>query len=154
MKWGRAAAAVSAALTLLLMLTLVTGGGQARAPDALASAKGIQTGSGPYNVAIRRTAHGIPHILAADWGSLGFGYGYAFAEDNICTIAESYVTVGRGALALLRSRRQLELPRQRLRGQEPQLGLLLPADQRLGHRRSPGQPARPRSGPSPRSSRA
>jgi acyl-homoserine-lactone acylase len=42
---------------------------------------------------IRRDDVGIPHILANDYGGLGFGYGYAFAEDNICTIAESYVTV-------------------------------------------------------------
>jgi acyl-homoserine-lactone acylase len=42
---------------------------------------------------IRRTAHGIPHILAGDWEGLGYGYGYAFAEDNICTIADSYMTV-------------------------------------------------------------
>jgi acyl-homoserine-lactone acylase len=42
---------------------------------------------------IQRDSHGIPHIEASDYGGLGFGYGYAFAEDNICTIAESYVTV-------------------------------------------------------------
>src|SRR3954454_19377190 len=94
MKWGRAAAAAAAALALALVFALLAGGGQARAPQALASAKAIQTGSGPYNVAIRRTAHGIPHILAADWASLGYGYGDACAQDSICTIAESYVTVG------------------------------------------------------------
>ena len=38
---------------------------------------------------IRRTEYGIPHILANDWQSLGFGTGYAFAQDNICTIAET-----------------------------------------------------------------
>ena len=27
------------------------------------------------------------------WQGLGFGYAYAFAEDNLCTIADSYVTV-------------------------------------------------------------
>lgn len=42
---------------------------------------------------IRRTDHGIPHILADDPAGVAFGYGYAFAEDNICTIAETYVTV-------------------------------------------------------------
>jgi acyl-homoserine-lactone acylase len=42
---------------------------------------------------IHRDGHGIPHIEAADFRGLGFGYGYALAEDNICTIAESYVTV-------------------------------------------------------------
>ena len=46
----------------------------------------------PY-VEIRRTAYGVPHIKARNWQDLGYGYGYAFAQDNICTIAESYVTV-------------------------------------------------------------
>ena len=41
---------------------------------------------------ITRSAHGIPNIEAKNFESLGFGYGYAFAEDNICTIADSYVT--------------------------------------------------------------
>jgi len=44
-------------------------------------------------VKIRRTEYGIPHILAHDFESLGYGYGYAFAQDNLCTIAEDYVTV-------------------------------------------------------------
>src|SRR5260370_25519261 len=42
---------------------------------------------------IRRTTGGVPHILAHDWMSLGFGYGFAFAQDNICTMANDYVTV-------------------------------------------------------------
>src|SRR5262249_60335215 len=42
---------------------------------------------------IRCTTGGIPHILAPDWTSLGFGYGYAFAKDNLCTMANDYVTV-------------------------------------------------------------
>ena len=46
-----------------------------------------------YDVVIRRTEHGIPHILARDWKDMGYGYARAFAEDNICTIAASYVTV-------------------------------------------------------------
>jgi acyl-homoserine-lactone acylase len=46
-----------------------------------------------YAATIRRTAFGIPHILAGGFGDLGFGYGYAFAEDNICTAADFYVTV-------------------------------------------------------------
>jgi acyl-homoserine-lactone acylase len=42
---------------------------------------------------IRRTAHGIPHIEAKNYRGIGFGYGYAFAQDDICPIAEDYVTV-------------------------------------------------------------
>src|SRR3712207_1288429 len=42
---------------------------------------------------IRRTDHGIPHITADDYEGLGYGYGYALAEDNLCVIAEQYATV-------------------------------------------------------------
>lgn len=42
---------------------------------------------------ITRTAHGIPHIEANDWAGLGFGYGYAVAQDNICRLADFYLTV-------------------------------------------------------------
>ncbi len=33
------------------------------------------------------TTHGIPHVLGINWASLGYGYGYAFARDNVCTLA-------------------------------------------------------------------
>ena len=46
-----------------------------------------------YDVLIRRTAHGIPHIKASDFGGLGYGYGYSFAQDNLCVMADQYVTV-------------------------------------------------------------
>ena len=46
-----------------------------------------------YEATIRRSAHGIPHIEAKDYGSLAYGYGYAFAEDNLCVMADQYVTV-------------------------------------------------------------
>jgi acyl-homoserine-lactone acylase len=46
-----------------------------------------------YDTTIRRTAHGIPHIEARDFGGLGYGYGYAFAQDNLCVMADQYVTV-------------------------------------------------------------
>ncbi|MDQ6747963.1 MAG: penicillin acylase family protein, partial [Candidatus Dormibacteraeota bacterium] len=59
----------------------------------LPSAASPALGAGGMSATIRRTSHGIPHILARDFAGLGYGYGYAFASDNICTIAESYVTV-------------------------------------------------------------
>src|SRR4051812_36831441 len=46
-----------------------------------------------YDVTITRTDYGIPHILARNFGSLGYGYGYAFAQDNLCTMAADYITV-------------------------------------------------------------
>jgi acyl-homoserine-lactone acylase len=45
-----------------------------------------------FHATIRRTPHGIPHIKAADWAGLGYGYAYAAAEDNICRLADAYVT--------------------------------------------------------------
>ncbi|HSE69395.1 MAG TPA: penicillin acylase family protein [Nocardioidaceae bacterium] len=48
-----------------------------------------------YRATIRRTAHGIPHVVAGDYGSLGFGHGYATAETSICSLADTLLT-GRG----------------------------------------------------------
>lgn len=42
---------------------------------------------------VRWTEHGIPHVTAPDWKGLGLGYGYAFARDNLCVLAEEIVTV-------------------------------------------------------------
>lgn len=47
--------------------------------------------SARYSAEIVRTSHGIPHITADDYGSLGFGQGYAFAEDHLCTLADQIV---------------------------------------------------------------
>jgi len=58
--------------------------GSAAAPRAAALAD---------RVVIRRTAHGVPHIEASGPYGLGLGYGYAFARDNICAIADDFATV-------------------------------------------------------------
>ena len=42
-----------------------------------------------YSANITRTTYGIPHIVADDWGSLGFGQGYAFAQDRARTLNRS-----------------------------------------------------------------
>jgi acyl-homoserine-lactone acylase len=47
----------------------------------------------PLEAKIQRTKYGVPHITAKNIKSLAAGWAYAFAEDNICTIAEEYVTV-------------------------------------------------------------
>ena len=46
-----------------------------------------------YSAEIRRTEYGIPHIVANDHGSLGYGYGYAFAQDNLCVMADRVLTL-------------------------------------------------------------
>ena len=47
---------------------------------------GSNIGDGNYSAKIVRTTYGIPHITADDWGSLGFGQGYAYAQDNFCVL--------------------------------------------------------------------
>lgn len=51
-----------------------------------------------YEATIRRTSFGIPHITAKDSGSLGFGEGYAFAQDHLCSLADA-VVLARGERA-------------------------------------------------------
>ncbi|KAF1023136.1 MAG: Acyl-homoserine lactone acylase PvdQ [Pseudomonas sp.] len=42
---------------------------------------------------IRRTGFGVPHIRASDERGLGYGIGYAYAQDNLCLLANEVVTV-------------------------------------------------------------
>jgi acyl-homoserine-lactone acylase len=65
---------------LLLLATACTHQGR---PDG--------AGADSYEVTIRRDGHGVPHIVAADFGSLGYGEGYAFAQDHACTLADLVV---------------------------------------------------------------
>jgi acyl-homoserine-lactone acylase len=84
---------IRGAVALLLLLaalatTVAACGGGDDDAGALATADGQR-----YTAEIRRTEYGIPHILARDYGSLGFGYGYAFAQDNLCVLADRVVTL-------------------------------------------------------------
>jgi acyl-homoserine-lactone acylase len=49
--------------------------------------------SAKFEAEIRRTAFGVPHIKAANMGGIGYGYGYASAQDNVCEIADRLLTV-------------------------------------------------------------
>ncbi|MDP9523759.1 bifunctional acylase PvdQ [Pseudomonas putida] len=42
---------------------------------------------------IRRTSYGVPHIVAKDERGLGYGVGYAYAQDNLCLLASEVLTV-------------------------------------------------------------
>jgi len=59
---------------------------------ALIGAKGHDSRKGnPYVATVRWTSYGIPHVQASNWGSLGYGYGFAFARDNFCVLAADVV---------------------------------------------------------------
>ncbi|NND69023.1 MAG: hypothetical protein HKN19_15645 [Halioglobus sp.] len=51
-----------------------------------------------YSATVHRTEGGFPHIVANDFGSLGFGTGYAAAQDNFCILALNVLRL-RGQLA-------------------------------------------------------
>jgi acyl-homoserine-lactone acylase len=46
---------------------------------------------GLLEVSITRTEYGVPHVEAENLESLGFGVGYAYAEDNLCLLADQIV---------------------------------------------------------------
>lgn len=48
-------------------------------------------GDGSYAAKIVHTAYGIPHVTADDWGSLGYGAGYAYAQQNYCVLMREIV---------------------------------------------------------------
>ncbi|TDD21534.1 peptidase S45 [Nonomuraea diastatica] len=78
----RPAAALVAALAGALLVA-VPGSGPAPARAA----------EGRYAADVRRTEYGIPHISAKDHGGLGYGHGYAFAQDNLCVMASWALTL-------------------------------------------------------------
>ena len=60
---------------------------------ALAWVPGAAAKAPHFAASIVRTTYGIPHITANDWSGLGYGVGYAYAQDNLCMIAEEFATV-------------------------------------------------------------
>ncbi|MEU5686012.1 penicillin amidase [Streptomyces venezuelae] len=74
-------------ITLLTALALLPSSGAGAAP------KDARPSGGGLHATIRYTEYGIPHILAEDYANLGFGTGWAQAADQVCTLADGYVTV-------------------------------------------------------------
>lgn len=62
------------------------------AAAALAPASKAAAGKS-YQASITRTTYGIPHITADTWQGVGYGVAYAYAEDNLCLLAEEFATV-------------------------------------------------------------
>jgi len=58
-----------------------------------ACSAGTATDTGKMSAEIRRTAYGVPHVKSDTYAGMGYGLGYAMAEDNVCEIAERYLTV-------------------------------------------------------------
>ena len=78
--------------TSRLVLALAGTASLVAAATPLAAAN-ARAATGGLHAVIHRTEYGIPHITADDFASLGYGFGYAFAQDDICVMADDYVTV-------------------------------------------------------------
>ncbi|MFF1511178.1 penicillin acylase family protein [Streptomyces sp. NPDC058326] len=65
-------------------------------PGAAAADSGDR-GQGPsdrgLSAVIRYTEYGIPHIVGKDYANLGFGTGWAQAADQVCVLADGFLTV-------------------------------------------------------------
>ncbi|CAH0991286.1 Aculeacin-A acylase [Sinobacterium norvegicum] len=73
-------------LAAATLLTLLTAAGTASAKNAA------------FDATVYRTSGGIPHIIADDWGSIGYGTGFAAAEDHFCKQSKNALKF-RGELA-------------------------------------------------------
>lgn len=74
-------------ITLLTAVALLPASGAGAAP------REARPSGGGLDATIRYTEYGIPHILAKDYENLGFGTGWAQAADQVCTLADGYLTV-------------------------------------------------------------
>ena len=72
----------------LLLLVLLSACSRSSAPQGTAGSS-----DGKFNAQITRTSLGIPHIKADNFGSMGYGFGYAFAEDNLCVMYDDFLTI-------------------------------------------------------------
>ncbi|MER6671865.1 penicillin acylase family protein [Streptomyces sp. NPDC000983] len=74
-------------------LALLTAGAGLPASAAEHRDRGEHPSHGGLSAVIRYTEYGIPHIVAKDYANLGFGSGWAQAADQVCTLADGFVTV-------------------------------------------------------------
>ena len=80
------------ALVALAPASAQLGGARVATVDHAGSGAPLRPANGKYRATITRTKHGIPHIVAHDWTSLGFGSGFATVETDGCTLADVLLT--------------------------------------------------------------
>ncbi|MGV9232652.1 penicillin acylase family protein [Streptomyces nigra] len=79
---------LAAAATVLFTATAALPAAAADRPD-----RHDRPSHGRLSAEIRYTEYGIPHIVAKDYTSLGFGTGWAQAADQVCVLADGFLTV-------------------------------------------------------------
>ncbi|MAA76101.1 MAG: hypothetical protein CMN28_15510 [Salinisphaeraceae bacterium] len=82
------------ALAMLCLCLAACGGGGSSGDSAVLPGPGTPDGDpAPFSAEIRTTSFGIPHIQADNYGGLGYGLGYVQARDNLCVLAEEFLTI-------------------------------------------------------------
>ncbi|MCB9663992.1 MAG: penicillin acylase family protein [Alphaproteobacteria bacterium] len=76
--------------TLILPLLLACTAGQDGHDDTDTDASVVV---GPYEVDLRWTSYGVPHVRADEYGSAAYGMGYAHARDHGCVLLDQIVKV-------------------------------------------------------------
>jgi len=87
-------AAVLVSLSLVPAFAAVQAftGSDSAAAEGRKSESVLRPADGVHRARIKITEHGIPHVVAKDYESLGFGHGYATATTSICTLADTLLT--------------------------------------------------------------
>jgi uncharacterized membrane protein len=82
-----------ARLAVAALATVACAHGRPATPRPSPPAPVVAPAPTAFHATIRWTAHGVPHIVAADVGGLGFGQGYAQAKAHLCELADGFVRV-------------------------------------------------------------
>lgn len=77
------------AVSTVAMLAVVAG--CTSTPETETSAP-VAAAEPDFSAEITRTAYGVPHVKAKDYAGIGYGIGYAAAQDNICELMERNLT--------------------------------------------------------------
>ncbi|MGW2565928.1 penicillin acylase family protein [Streptomyces sp. NPDC001537] len=74
-------------------VALLTASSALQAAAAERTSRQDRPAHGDLSAVIRYTEYGIPHIVAENYADLGFGTGWAQAADQVCLLADGFVTV-------------------------------------------------------------
>jgi acyl-homoserine-lactone acylase len=83
--------ALGVAVVLGLAATGCSGGDDATSTPTTLVRAGVEE-AGEYRATVVRTGNDVAHVEGGDLGAVGFGQGWAAAEDHACTLADQVVT--------------------------------------------------------------
>jgi acyl-homoserine-lactone acylase len=68
-------------------------GAPGASPAAAPTSSAAEAGGSRYSAELIRSEYGVPHVIASNYGGIGYGLGYAAAEDNACMIFDRDLTL-------------------------------------------------------------